>query len=104
MDRPIIDIRQWLYRLAAAVTFVLFIQTVYLIASGRIAAAGLPFVGTLFAAAYAVRGSQILRGSSFSFLVFAFLAAGIYYPGLFTEWFGFSTMPLVVPLIQTMMF
>lgn len=40
---------------------------------------------------------------SFTFWVFVFLSAAIYFPRLFTDW-GFNTTVLVVPLIQLIMF
>ena len=40
---------------------------------------------------------------TFTFWVFAFLAAAMYYPFLFTDW-GFNTQILVIPMLQLIMF
>jgi BASS family bile acid:Na+ symporter len=76
---------------------------VFLIPTGKIASAGLPMVISLIAMAFYSKSIQVLKGSSFTFWVFAFLAAAMYYPFLFTNW-GFNTQKIVVPLIQLIMF
>jgi len=94
----------WLYTGCLAVSILTFGATVLLLVLGRAGETGIPFVATLFFMAFSVRGTRRFKGSSFTFLVFAFLAAGMYFPGLFTVWFGFDTRKLVVPLIQIIMF
>ncbi len=89
-----------IFLVIAAVCFVI---TAAMIAMGRGGDAGIPFVGTLVAMAFHTRGPGRLRGNSFTFWVFAFLAAAMYYPFLFTAW-GFNTMKLVRPLLQVIMF
>ncbi len=76
---------------------------VVLLAFGHIASAG-PLMLLAFSAA-AIYGYVNLRYKkmSFTFWVFAFLIAALYYPFLFTDW-GFNTKVLVIPMLQLIMF
>jgi BASS family bile acid:Na+ symporter len=74
-----------------------------LAATGRIAQAGLPLLAALAAGALYGQADKRFRASSFTFWVFAFLAAAMYYPRLFTGW-GFDTNLLVIPMLQLIMF
>jgi len=85
------------------ISFVSLLVTIVYIATGKVAQAGVPFVTTLVSMALYSRGHKKLKGVVFTFWVFAFLAAAMYFPRLFTNW-GFNTMLLVVPLIQLIMF
>ncbi len=95
--------RKLFFNTLLALSFISFIATIFMIVSGKVAQAGVPFVGTLVLMAFYSRGTRILRGNAFTFWVFAFLAAAMYFPWLFTNW-GFNTMKLVKPLIQLIMF
>ena len=92
-----------IYYVFLAISIISFIATAVMIAAGKGARAGVPFVATLVAMAFYVRGTRIMRGNAFTFWVFAFLAAAMYFPWLFTYW-GFNTKKLVIPLIQLIMF
>lgn len=72
-------------------------------ASGRIAGAGIPLLAALVAAALYGLADERFKSSSFPCWVFAFLAAAMYYPRLFTNW-GFDTGVLVIPMLQLIMF
>ncbi len=85
------------------ISFVSLLVTIIYIATGKVAQAGVPFVSMLVSMALYVRGTRKLKGTSFTFWIFAFLTAAMYFPRLFTNW-GFNTMILVVPLIQLIMF
>lgn len=74
-----------------------------LIATGRIAHAGLPMLAAMIAAALYGLADERFKASSFTCWVFAFLAAAMYYPRLFTHW-GFDTNVLVIPMLQLIMF
>lgn len=76
---------------------------VSLAATGRIAHAGAPLLAALTAGALYGRVDSRFEASSFTFWVFAFLAAAMYYPRLFTNW-GFDTNALVIPMLQLIMF
>ncbi|MFC1508584.1 bile acid:sodium symporter family protein [Candidatus Omnitrophota bacterium] len=92
------------YPLLLTLSVLSFIMAIVLIMTGRGADSGVPFIASLFLMALYVRSTKSFRGSSFTFIVFGFLAAGMYFPGVFTNWFGFNTKKLVVPLIQIIMF
>ena len=83
---------------------VCLLLTIILLSTGNIARSGLPFVFSFVFAALSVRGTERWKGSAFTFWVFAFLAAAMYFPWLFTNWFGFNTKHLVLPLIMLIMF
>ncbi len=80
-----------------------FIATVVLIAAGELADAGIPMVFAFTGAAVYGYLDEKYRRMSFTFWVFAFLAAAMYYPFLFTDW-GFNTQVLVIPMLQVIMF
>ena len=90
-------------RIILGVAVVSAVATITLIALGNIAVAGIPMVLTFTVAALYGYFDQKYRKISFTFWVFAFLAAGMYYPFLFTDW-GFNTQVLVIPMLQLIMF
>ncbi|MBX5495596.1 MAG: bile acid:sodium symporter family protein, partial [Bryobacteraceae bacterium] len=61
-------------------------------------------IAALAAAAIGVRRSRRFRGFSFTFSVFTFVAAAMFYPAAFRSWGGFELSRLIVPLIQIIMF
>lgn len=79
------------------------VATLYLALTGRVSEAGVPLLAALAAGALYGQVDQRLAASSFTFWVFAFLAAAMYYPSLFTNW-GFNTEVLVIPMLQLIMF
>lgn len=50
------------------------------------------------------QGSALLKSFSFTILIFAAVAASLYYPNLFTEIGGFNLKRLIVPLLMIIMF
>ena len=92
------------YYLFLSISIIAFVITVVMIAMGNGAKAGIPFIGTLVAMAFYAKQTKVIKGNVFTFWVFAFLATAMYYPWIFTFWFGFNTKKLVVPLIQIIMF
>jgi len=93
-----------LSRILLGIAAVSFVAAIILLILGRGADTGVPVVGMLSALAVAAQWEKRLGISSFTFWVFAFLAAALYFPSVFTFWFGFDTRKLVVPLIQIIMF
>ncbi|MFC1539514.1 bile acid:sodium symporter family protein [Candidatus Latescibacterota bacterium] len=49
-------------------------------------------------------GNKVLKGYAFSVWVLASVAASMFYPNSFGEWFGYDLKILIVPLIQIIMF
>ncbi len=79
------------------------VATAGLAATGKIAQAGIPLLAALVAGALYGQIDKRFQASSFTFWVFAFLAAAMYYPRMFTNW-GFDTNVLVIPMLQLIMF
>ncbi len=85
-------------------TGVLFLLVgVVLFATGRGGDAGIPLIVAFLAFSQHARLTPVIAGISFTFLVFAFIAASMYFPWLFTNW-GFNTTVLIVPSVQLIMF
>lgn len=70
---------------------------------GNIENAGMPLLGSFVAMAVYGYVNKQYQKLSFTFWVFAFLTAAMYYPFLFTDW-GFNTKVLVIPMLQLIMF
>ena len=54
--------------------------------------------------ALGLQGNALLKSFSFTILIFAAVAASLYYPDLFTEIGGFNLKRLIVPLLMIIMF
>ena len=90
-------------KLVFGTTLVSVIAVIVLIVIGKLDLTGLPMLAAFsFAAIYGYLDTKY-RKMSFTFWVFAFLAAAMYYPFLFTNW-GFNTKVLVIPMLQLIMF
>ena len=64
-----------------------------------------PLLTSFFAlAAFGVRGTEKLRGVSFSLLIFAAVTLAMNYPAPFFSWGEFRLSTLIVPLLQIIMF
>jgi BASS family bile acid:Na+ symporter len=65
---------------------------------------GPPLILMLVALALYFQGKRSLKVFTFTFWVFAFVAASMFYPAAFLSWGGFELKRLNVPLIQLIMF
>jgi len=92
-----------LSKIILGITGVLFTLAIVLILIGDVSKAGIPFTLAFVSAALYGYVNPKFRRLSFTFWVFAFLAAAMYYPFLFTNW-GFNTKVLVIPMLQLIMF
>lgn len=54
--------------------------------------------------AIAVRGNRLLKGLSFTVMIFAAVSLALYHPVYFQQWGGFDLKKLIIPLIQLIMF
>ncbi len=54
--------------------------------------------------AIAFRGHRLLKGFSYTIMIFAAVSIALYYPQYFSEWGGFKLSVLITPLIQLIMF
>jgi BASS family bile acid:Na+ symporter len=54
--------------------------------------------------AIAFRGNKLLKGLSFTAIIFATVSIALYHPEYFIEWGGYKLSGLIIPLIQLIMF
>ena len=87
----------------SGVALIAFVLTILLIAFGNLQHAGIPMLTAFIAAALFGYVAPRYKSMSFTFWVFAFLVAAMYFPFLFTDW-GFNTKVLVIPMLQLIMF
>lgn len=52
----------------------------------------------------AFRGKEMLKGLSFTLVIFAAVALAMYHPGYFLQWGDYKLSGLIIPLIQLIMF
>lgn len=79
------------------------LYTISLIVMGNIEEAGISMLIAFVMAALFGYVNKKYKKLAFTFWVFAFLTAAMYYPFLFTDW-GFNTKVLVIPMLQLIMF
>ncbi len=79
------------------------VVTIILIFLGNISSTGIPMLTAFIALALYGYFDEKYGKLAFTFWVFAFLTAAMYYPFLFTNW-GFDTKILVIPMLQLIMF
>ncbi len=65
---------------------------------------GFPLTILFVTLAFAIRSHQVLKGFTFTILIFAAVSAAMYYPAAFSEVAGFSLKALIVPLLMLIMF
>ncbi len=71
---------------------------------GASALTGPMLVAFFIMLAIGFRGYVMLKGSSFTVIIFAATTAAMFYPELFTQWNGFKLASLITPLLQLIMF
>src|SRR5688572_6171438 len=54
--------------------------------------------------AIAFRSKKLLKGLSFTLIIFAAVTLALYHPEYFQQWGGFKLSGLIIPLIQLIMF
>jgi len=79
------------------------LYTIVLMVMGNIEEAGVSMLVAFITAALYGYVNKKYKKLAFTFWVFAFLTAAMYYPFLFTDW-GFNTKVLVIPMLQLIMF
>jgi len=67
-------------------------------------ATGIPVITFFISLAISLRTSPMFKGLSFTVLIFAAVAAALYYPSFFTLVGGFDLKGLIVPLLIIIMF
>ena len=71
---------------------------------GRGYAMGIPVITFFISLAISLRTSPVFKGLSFTVLIFAAVAAALFYPSFFTTVGGFDLKGLIVPLLIIIMF
>ena len=93
-----------LHRTSLTASLALLIVASILFTFGNPVVAG-PLLTACFAlAAFGARGSEKLRGFSFSLLIFAAVSLAMNFPAPFVSWGDFELSTLIVPLLQIIMF
>lgn len=83
---------------------VLAIIAIIMLALQPHAGAGPVIILFFLCLATGIRSSVLFKGFSFTIIIFAAVAAAMYYPGFFSEINGFDLKTLIVPLLIVIMF
>jgi len=93
-----------IYKLIAGIAVLCVLAAVWQIYRDGIAYAG-PFIIAFFILlSVACRGWELLKGFTFTLIIFAAVTAALYYPQYFVEIKGFKLSGLITPLLQLIMF
>ena len=87
-----------------ALSGLMLILSMGLYFSGNIVMTGPTLILFFLSLAFAMRGTQNLKGFSFTVLIFATVSLSLYYPQTFVKFGDFQLKKLIVPLLQIIMF
>ncbi|GLU54547.1 bile acid:sodium symporter family protein [Dyadobacter frigoris] len=93
-----------IYKLLSGVAILCLVVALYLAITGNLAQAGPFFIGFFIAVAISFRGSETLKGFTYTTIIFAAVTTALYYPQYFQQYDGFKFAVLITPLIQIIMF
>ncbi len=93
-----------IYSISLGLAALLFLIILWKILTGDIAGSGVLFLAFFATLALGFSGYKSLSGLVFTIMIFAGVAAALYYPDYFTEIAGFKLTILIIPLIQIIMF
>ena len=91
-------------KIAPCTAFLTAIITIVMIVLEQGYAIGMPVIIFFISLAISLRSSAMFKGLSFTVLIFAAVAAALFYPGIFSEIGGFDLKGLIVPLLIIIMF
>lgn len=103
LNRPTMK-RLNLYKIAMGSALVFLILSLGFIITGNTANSGPLLIAFFISLATAVRGSQSLKGFSYTIWIFTAVTASMFYPQYFTSVGDFQLKTLIVPLLQIIMF
>jgi BASS family bile acid:Na+ symporter len=93
-----------IYKFSIGIAIACFFAAFFIALFSGIASSG-PFLIAFFIfLAIGFRGFKLLKGYSYSLIIFAGVTIALYYPAHFVELDGFKLATLIVPLIQLIMF
>lgn len=93
-----------IYKLILGFGGLCFILALIITGSGHIEKAGPLFIGFLLLLAIGFRGFSLLKGFTYTVIIFAAVTTALYYPAYFIEINGYKLTKLITPLIQIIMF
>ena len=91
-------------KIAPYTTALTAIIVIAMLVLGRGYAMGIPVITFFISLAISLRTSPVFKGLSFTVLIFAAVAAALFYPSFFTTVGGFDLKGLIVPLLIIIMF
>lgn len=92
------------YKLILAIGACSLLVALIISFAGQIQYAGPWFIGFFILLAIGFRGFSLLKGFSYTVIIFAAVTTALYYPGYFREVNGYKLTKLITPLIQVIMF
>ena len=92
------------FKLSMGLSIICLVITIIMGITSGISQAGPFFIGFFTFLSYAVRGSAIFKGLSFTILILAVVTLALYYPQFFVRFRGIELTILITPLIQIIMF
>lgn len=92
------------YKLALIAGGLCLVAAIVLLSNGNIAQAGPLLILFFLGMAIGFRGYSVLRGFSYSMIIFAAVTAAMYYPEYFKQVGDFKLSNLIIPLVQLIMF
>ena len=91
-------------KIAPYTTALMAIIVITMLVLGQGYAMGIPVITFFISLAISLRTSPVFKGLSFTVLIFAAVAAALFYPSFFTTVGGFDLKGLIVPLLIIIMF
>jgi len=93
-----------IYKIILGIAIAALLGAVAMLIMGNVAEAGPLLITFFIALAIAFRGYALLKGFSYTVVIFAAVTMAMYYPGAFQEVNGFKLSTLITPLLQIIMF
>jgi BASS family bile acid:Na+ symporter len=93
-----------IYNTSLGISIILLVVIAFSISKGNLVNTGLLFISLFAFLALGLSGYKSLKGFVFAVMIFAGVAAALYYPKIFTSIGEFKFAALIIPLIQIIMF
>jgi BASS family bile acid:Na+ symporter len=93
-----------IYNLLLGLSAIFLLAALIITFSGHISRTGPLFILFFISLAIGVRGYQLVRGLSYTILIFTVVTVSLFYPALFISVGGFQLKTLIIPLLQIIMF
>jgi BASS family bile acid:Na+ symporter len=95
---------KYYYKIAFLLAASCLITSLLMCLVGNPAGTGPFLIAFFITLAIGCRGVEVLKGFSYTIMIFAAVTTALYYPGYFASWGGFKLSRLITPLIQVIMF